>query len=144
MVEHGLPSKTLLLWQIRFFVIALLVLSLFTKVCHIFFWFLPAFMAISLIFILLIFAYLPALIKTYKICYINGAVVIDRGVFIKTTHIMPFAKMIYTQSITTPLAKLFGLSAMTLKAARSRIFIPEIPIKAVEELTKILAQGEGE
>ncbi|MGI6279174.1 MAG: PH domain-containing protein [Acutalibacteraceae bacterium] len=101
-------------------------------------------MIIILIFTAIIFLYLPALIRTYRISYINGAVVIERGVFIKTTHIMPFSKMIYTQSITTPLAKVFGLSALVLKAARSSIFIPEIPVSAVEEFTRILAQGEGE
>jgi membrane protein YdbS with pleckstrin-like domain len=144
MVEHGLPSKTLLLWQIRFALFALLFLGVFTRVCYRFDWYVAGIMIIILIFTAIIFLYLPALIRTYRISYINGAVVIERGVFIKTTHIMPFSKMIYTQSITTPLAKVFGLSALVLKAARSSIFIPEIPVSAVEEFTRILAQGEGE
>ena len=39
---------------------------------------------------------------------------------------MPFTRMIYTQTFTTPLAKKMGLTAVTLKAARSRIFLPEM------------------
>ena len=68
--------------------------------------------------------------------------IIEKGVIIKTTHIMPFTKMIYTQSITTPIAKLFGLSAVTVKAARSRIIIPEIPAKDVEDFARALAEGK--
>lgn len=142
MVEHKLPQKTLILWQIRLIVVALLVLGGFTYICHRFSWYLPVSLLLWGLVLVLLIWYIPARFKTYRIKYINGAVVIESGVIIKTTHIMPFSKMIYTQSITTPLAKLFGLSAVTVKAARSRIVIPEIPAKDVEDFARALAEGE--
>lgn len=142
MSEHKLPQKTLLLWEIRIFILALLVLFClyynFSGVS----WFLPVFITVAALFLFLLCFYIPALFKTYKVEYINGAVVIESGVFIKTTHIMPFSKMIYSQSITSPLARLFGLSAVVLKAARSRILIPEIPARDVEKFARLLAEGE--
>lgn len=142
MVEEKLPFKTLILWQIRMIAIGLLGLGLLTYTCVGFSWYLTAALVLVVLFLVLSLWYVPALFKTYKISYINGAVVIEKGVIIKTTHVMPYSKMIYTQSITTPLAKLFGLSAVTLKAARSRIFIPEFPKERVEDFAKILAEGE--
>jgi membrane protein YdbS with pleckstrin-like domain len=120
------PQKTLLLWQIRGFVIGLLLFAL----C--------AFLAISRTFLLLAtiiiisfvavfdFWYLPRFFKSCKIRYVNQSVVIDYGVFIKNTHILPFSKLIHTQTVTTPLASAFSLMAVGLKAARSRIYIPEM------------------
>ena len=68
--------------------------------------------------------------------------VITRGAIIKPTHIMPYSKLIYTQTFTTPLAKILGLKALSLKAARSRILVPELPEADAEILLKILAEGE--
>ena len=85
---------------------------------------------------------MPSLFKGYRIKYINGAVVIESGVIIKMTHIMPYSKMIYAESITSPLAKAMGLSAVILKAARSRILIPELPATDTAKFIKTLAEGE--
>lgn len=142
MVEEKLPIKTLILWQIRMIVAGLFGLGLLTYTCVGFSWYLSAALITIVFLLVLILWYVPAIFKSYKISYINGAVVIEKGVIIKTTHVMPYSKMIYTQSITTPLAKLFGLSAITLKAARSRIFIPEFPKEGVEEFARKLAEGE--
>ena len=68
---------------------------------------------------------------------------INRGVFIKTTHIMPFSRLVYAQSFATPLAKRMGLSALTLKAARSSIIIPELNAEDVDYYIDFLAK-EGE
>lgn len=142
MVEHKLPRKTLLLWQIRIIIIGFFVEGVFNYICRSFSWCLPASLVLAALFLLLLVWYVPTLFKTYRIKYINGALVVESGVIIKTTHIMPFTKMIYTQSIITPLAKLFGLSAVVVKAARSRILIPEIPIKDVEDFARALAEAQ--
>lgn len=142
MVEHKLPKKTLLLWQIRIVIVGLLALGILNYTCHSFSWCFIASLILSVFFLALLLWYVPTLFKNYRIKYINGALIVESGVIIKTTHIMPFTKMIYTQSITTPLAKLFGLSAVTVKAARSRILIPEIAAKDVEDFARALAEGQ--
>ena len=143
MSEHKLPRKTLILWQIRIGIIAAFCLGGLTYYCRFFSWYLPVFIVAVILSLIILLWYLPALFKTYSVKYMNGAVVIESGVFIKVTHIMPFSKMIYTQSITSPLAKMFGLSAVILKAARSRILIPEINAEDVENFARILAEGES-
>jgi len=126
MQTFEVPQKTLLLWQIRGAVIGLLIFA----VC--------AFLAMSRSFLFLAtiiiicfvctfdFWYLPRFFKSCKIRYVNQSVVIDYGVFIKNTHILPFSKLIHTQTVTTPLASAFSLMAVGLKAARSRIYVPEL------------------
>ena len=141
-MELKLPKKTLDLWKIRLTIGVLLFFGLFSYFCHGYGWFLIATLVIICLYELAFFWYLPALFKTYQIKYINGAVVIESGVFIKITHIMPYSKMIYTQTLTSPLARFFGLKAVTLKAARSQILIPEVPEEAAEKFTTALAENE--
>ncbi len=142
MSEYKLPKKTLYLWKIRIAVIFALILCVFSYFCHEYKWYLIVTLIIICLFEALFFWYVPTLFKRYSIKYLNGAVVIEKGVVIKTTHIMPFSKMIYTQSITSPLAKLMGLKAITLKAARSRLLIPEMEAHEVERFANSLAEGE--
>ena len=141
-MELKLPKKTLDLWKIRLTIGVLLFFGLFSYFCHGYGWFLIATLVIICLYELAFFWYLPSLFKTYQIKYINGAVVIESGVFIKITHIMPYSKMIYTQTLTSPLARFFGLKAVTLKAARSQILIPEVPEEAAEKFTTALAEKE--
>ena len=141
-MEFKLPKKTLDLWKVRLTIGVLLFFGLFSYFCHGYGWFLVVTLIIICLYELAFFWYLPSLFKTYQIKYINGAVIIESGVFIKITHIMPYTKMIYTQTRTSPLARFFGLKAVTLKAARSRILIPEIPEAEAERLTTVLAGNE--
>ena len=46
------------------------------------------------------------------------------------------------EALGTPLAKAMGLSAVILKAARSRILIPELPASDTAKFIKTLAEGE--
>lgn len=121
-----LPKKTLLLWRIRIVFVNLffILLAYYFRVAYSFA--ISLAIAVTIISLILIFWYLPRYIKSYKIRIQNDAVIINRGVIIKTTHIMPYSRMIYSQIIITPLAKLMGLEAFSLKAARSGIFIPEM------------------
>lgn len=142
MSELRLPQKTLLLWKIRVTALAVLFFCILAYFCHGYRWFLIVVLGLICLFEGIILWYLPNLFKTYRIKYINGAVVIESGVIIKTTHIMPFSKMIYTETITSPMAKLMGLKAVTLKAARSRILIPEVSEKEASRFVTVLAEGE--
>ena len=56
---------------------------------------------------------------------------------------MPFSRLVYAQSFATPLAKKMGLAALTLKAARSTVIIPEFDAKDIDYYIDFLAR-EGE
>ncbi len=142
MSELKLSKKTLMLWKIRVTILTLLVLSVLAYFCHGYGWFLIAVLGLICLYESIMLWYLPKLFKNYRLKYINGAVVIESGVIIKTTHIMPFSKMIYTETISSPLAKMMGIKALILKAARSRIMIPELPEKEVQKFVTVLAEGE--
>lgn len=126
MAESNIPKKTTLLWQIRIGAVSLI---LFILLCFISF-LQPYIYLLGTIFICLIafiiFWYIPRFFKSYELIFPNGSVVINRGVFIKTSHIMPFSRLIYAGSFSTPLANRMGLAALNLKAARSSLIIPEI------------------
>ncbi len=142
MTVNKLPKATLLLWQIRTAVINIIVLA----ICLYFrtgtIWPLRLYGVFTVFCLLFIFFYLPRYIKGYKIRLVSDSVIIESGVIVKSTHIMPYSRLIYTQSFTSPLAKKFGLTAISLKAARSLIFVPELEKKDAEHIMKMLAEGE--
>ena len=143
MKENLLPKKTALLWQIRIglagiiLIIALCALSFLTR------WLLLAAAVLTALLAVFLFWYLPRYFNSYEIIFPSGAIVINRGVFIKTTHIMPFSRLVYAQSYATPLARAMGLAALSLKAARSVIIVPELNAADVDYFTYFLSK-EGE
>ena len=142
MTEYKLPIKTLRLWQIRIAFLDVLVLA----ICL----YLPISLSLGLqIYILftvailfVIFLYLPEFIRDFSIKIMGDSVVINKGVFIKTTHIMPYARLIYTEIYISPIAKSFGLTAVSLKAVRSRVFIPEMINSDVREILALISKGD--
>lgn len=126
MKENVLPKKTCLLWQIRFAAASIILCAASGFLCFISSWFLILVGVIAAAGLIMLLWYLPHYFASYEILLPNGAIIINRGIFIKTTHIMPFSKLVYVQSLSTPLAKSFGLAAISLKAARSNLLIPEI------------------
>lgn len=137
-----LPIKTLILWQLRFLIIGLVLvfgclyfattLKILNLIARI----------LAIINFLIIFLYLPAFFKGYKIQFEGEAIIINYGVFVKITHIMPYSRLIYAQSFATPLARIFGMTMITLKAARSRIIIPEINEADATAITDYLSSEE--
>lgn len=139
MMKHAIPEKTLMLWQIRVSAAAVIITAASAFLMFVSVWFLIFTVLLAVAFAFLLFWYLPHYLRSYELLFPKGAVIINRGVFIKTTHIMPFSRLIYAQSLSTPLAKSLGLAAMSLKAARSSLLIPEIAsddvIRFIEALT---------
>ncbi len=141
MKEYSLPQKTLLLWRIRSFVFFALLFAVciflerFTEIFRI------CAITVPFLFVFTSFFYLPNLFHSCKLSIEKGVVIIKRGVFIENCHILPFSRMIYSQTVTTPLANAFGLSALTLKAARSRIFIPELEKQCIKDFLSELSKG---
>ena len=134
MKTYFLPKRTLLLWRIRAFLIAAALIF----VCY----YLPLPLDLTLILITAIlflfcaavFWYLPKFIKGCRINIVNNAVIIKRGVVIENTHILPFTRLIHTLTVQTPLAKLLKLNMVLLKAARFKIFVPELHQKDADDL----------
>lgn len=142
MREFKLPKRTLLLWQIR-----LIFLGLISEIiCYMFLFgtnfFLPVAMIVGILFLLIIFLYLPNYYALFKIKCLKDAVVVENGIFIKKCHILPFSRLIYSQCINTPLSKPFGVTAITLKAARSFILVPEMLDTDAKEFLTILVKGD--
>lgn len=142
MKEFKLPKRTLLLWQIRFVFFWILV----SFICYLlnfeFKTFLIILSVITLFFAIFIFLYLPKYYSLFKIKCLKDAVVVENGIFVKKCHILPFSRLIYSQSLNTPLSKPFGVTAITLKAARSFIFVPEMLDSDAKELLTILVKGD--
>ena len=144
MTEKKLPVRTLLLWQIRVTVLFVLLGAVCLYFCSVYKWFWVLVTVITAVFLFVILWYLPRFIRNYRIKLIGEAVIIENGVFIKTTHIMPYSRMIYTKSFTTPLAKAIGLTSISLKAVRSSIIMPEILVSDAVVLLKLLSKGGEE
>lgn len=144
MTEKKLPVRTLILWQIRVTVLFVLLGAVCLYFCSVYKWFWILVTVITAVFLFVILWYLPRFIRNYRIKLIGEAVIIENGVFIKTTHIMPYSRMIYTKSFTTPLAKAIGLTSISLKAARSSIIMPEILVSDAVVLLKLLSKGGEE
>ena len=136
------PTKTLRLWQIRAILLDLIVLGICLYFHISMRWFLQIYCLFSSFFLIFILWYLPKYINAYNIIIKEDSVIIESGVFIKTTHIMPDIRMIYTQTFTSPIAKKFNITSISLKAARSRIFIPEMKENEVREILLFLSKGE--
>ena len=142
MKQYLLPPKTLFLWQCRA-ALAWFVLILFAS----FFTFsLKTFLitttVITVILSVVTFWYLPKYFSLCKIKVLKGAVIVESGVIIRTCHILPYSRLIYTQTIVTPLSRFFGLSAVTLKAARSRVYIPEMRTEDMKNFVSQLTKGD--
>lgn len=142
MKQNTLPKRTLLLWQIRVLILNLLCVWLclyFSSSAEIL---KSVALVISIIALAVIALYLPAFFRTYEIMLKGEAVIINYGVFIKTTHIMPYSRLIYAQSFATPLARLMGVASLTLKAARGWILVPELRFDEATEVINSLAREE--
>ena len=97
---------------------------------------------ITVILSVITFLYLPKYFSLCKIKVLKGAVIVESGVIIRNCHILPYSRLIYTQTIVTPLSRFFGLSAVTLKAARSRVYIPEMRTEDMKNFISRLTKGD--
>ena len=140
METKKLPKRTLLLWQIRALIIGVLTASACLVLSRIFEILSLIALVLSVLVVAIVLAYLPAFFKSYEIQLKEDAIIINYGVFIKTSHIMPYSRLIYAQSFATPLARLMKVTTLTLKAARSIIIIPEIEYDNANEVIESLAK----
>ena len=55
---------------------------------------------------------------------------------------MPFSRMIFSELLSTPLSRLMGLSAVTLKSARRVLIIPEIRTEDAKSFIGLITREE--
>lgn len=125
-MTFSLPKKTRFLWQIRIvfaFAVLCAVVAFFSRFTL---WFLLPAAVIATLGLLFAFIYVPFYFKSYKITVDDNFISITKGVIIRTTNIMPFPRLVFAQSFTTPLSQLMKMKCIMLKAARGWILIPEI------------------
>ena len=131
MSKNSLPKQTKLLWQLRVGILGVIPFCVFFILSVISDWFLIGAFTFAVITAAAVFWYIPAYFESYEILFPNDAVIIKRGVIVNV------------QSISTPLAKALGLAAISLKAARSGIIIPEMPRGDVEKFISAVTKGEN-
>lgn len=142
MQNKQFPLKTLILWQLRFLLVGLILVgaclyfATMLKILNI------IALILAIIIFVIIFLYLPVFFKGYKIQLEGEAIIINYGLIVKITHIMPYSRLIYAQSFATPLARMFGMTMITLKAARSWVVIPEINKADATVITDYLSSEE--
>ena len=135
-MSFSVPKKTKILWQLRFAAVVMILCAAVASFSPLSKWLWLPCGIIGLLGILLIFVYLPAYFANCRITVGDDAVMVTRGVFIRTTHIMPYPRMIYVSSFSSPIARRLGICAVVMRAARGFILVPEIKIKDVEMISK--------
>ena len=125
-MSFSLPKKTRVLWQIRIVFAFALVCAAVAFFSRYTLWFLLPAAIIATLGLLAAFVYIPFYFKSYTITVDDNSISIKKGIFIKTTQIMPFPRLVFAQSFTTPIASCMKLKCVMLKAARGWILIPEI------------------
>ena len=140
-MESRLPEKTLTLWQIRFtavFAVLIGVLAFFLKYSK---WLFIPIGTVAVLGAVFIIWFLPLYFKSFIITVDDTAIKVSRGVFFKLTNIMPYPRLVFAQSFSTPVARRFGLTGVTLRAARGLLVIPEMNIDDAKILLDGLSGG---
>ena len=138
-MEITVPKKTLILWQIRFGILFSVIAGAISAFSGLSLWVLIASGAIMLFGALFLFVYLPLYHKSWKIVVLDSTVSVSHGVMIKTTYILPFAKLIFAQRLSTIVSSKMELCMVALKSTRGIVLIPEIPIKEGRAILSRLA-----
>lgn len=133
-MNFKLDKKTLLLWRIRTGGAALAAALIFVLLCKYSLYFLIPAAVFVCAGVAAVFWYLPAFFGGYSIFVGENSVTVTRGVIIRTSHIMPFKRLVFAGSYSTPLSKVLGLKGVTLRAARASLVIPEIDGAAADRL----------
>lgn len=127
-MTFSLPKKTRALWQLRIILVFVLLCAIVAFFSRYSLWFLLPAAIIATLGLIFAFIYVPFYFNSYKITVDENSISISKGLIIRTTNIMPFPRLVFAESFTTPLASLMKLKCVMLKAARGWILIPEIEI----------------
>ena len=133
-MKYKLTKKSMHLWQIRITAAALIFAAVFfALVKYSAYLYIPLFACLFAGLTADIW-YLPRLFCGYSIFVGKNAVIVERGVIIKTSRIMPYKRLVFAGSYMTPLGRLLGLKGVVLRAARANLIIAEIDKNSANEL----------
>lgn len=120
-----LPKKTCVLWIIRIFITAAAIVAVSAYFFHrsrLFLYITGATALLAVLASVSVFFYL----KSFIVRSNGKSLSVSKGIIIKNTDIMPFARLVFGAGYRTPLARLLGLEGLVLRAARGFIIIPEL------------------
>lgn len=140
-MEITVPKLTTILWQLRLGTILILLDALVASFTVFTLWMLLPIAIMLTLEAAFLFVYLPKFFGGYKIEIKDGSILVHYGVFIKSTRIMPYARMVYTGSYATPISKRRGLMGISLRAARGVLFLPEIEKEKALSIIETVSEG---
>ena len=141
-MEITVPKFTARLWQLRLG-IAMLIFDLILGALSTFtLWMLLPIGILLALEATFLFFYLPKFFSDYRIEVKKDAVMVVYGVFIRTTRIMPYGRLVYTGSYATPLSKRRKLMGLSLRAARGVLFLPEIEMQKAKFIIDAMQEGD--
>ena len=104
-----LPKKTRILWQLRIVLAFACVCAAVAFFSRYTLWFLLPAAIIATMGLIFAFIYVPFYFNSYKITVDDNSISITKGVIIKTTNIMPYPRLVFAQSFTTPLSAMMNM-----------------------------------
>ncbi len=139
--ESRLPRKALWLWQIRLGGLALFPITAFFILGRISLWFHAVGLFLTVAALWVIFFYLPRYFAAFRFEQTADRLLVRRGVWFRRTDLLPHLRVVYTVSLVSPLARRWGLCALSFKLVRGWLILPEI---AVAQAEKLLAEVRNE
>lgn len=133
-----IPKKTLVLWRLRVACVFGVLCAVCVVFCRISMWFILPTVIVFAIGSVFVFAFLPKWFKNYKITVSDSVLCISKGVFFKTTSIVPVLRIAFVKTFTTPITSFLKLRCAILKVTRGWIFVPELEDKMVEKLLDVI------
>ncbi len=136
-----LKKKTLRLWQVRTGAVTLIVAAAILIFFGTARYSVISASAVAVLGVAATLVYLPLYYRGWRLTVGDGAVEVESGVIIRVNHIMPNPRMIYTNCYATPLGRLMGLEGLVLKAARGRLFLPELDREQTKKVLDCIMNG---
>ena len=134
-----LPKKTSVLLIIRLFIIMVALFGINIYLSYLIsFKLLYGLAVIFTAFLLISVFYIPRFVASAKIVVSSKGITVSYGVFIKTEHILPMLRLIFTETAETPLSRAFGLTSISFFGAKARVNTPEISKTDALKITKYI------
>ncbi len=133
------PKKTGTLLKIRLGIIFLLLSAIIVYLSFLFsFALLYALIPLFALYLFVSFFYIPRFISSTSVYVSSEGVTVTYGVFIKTEHILPVLRLIFTETTVTPLSRAFGVCSVSFSGVKAKVKTPEILIADAIKITKYI------
>jgi len=96
---------------------------------------------ILILYLFLIFIYLPHYWKTTYIVISDDAVFCAKGIFIRREFVLPRPRLIIVERIRIPFYTYFGLCTIVLRGVGCNLVLPPLETKTSAKVVKLLENG---